>query len=57
VQQTLLAVDHGLRIGLALTAADGDLLWFRSHHFPSKRALCRMAWALKHAVAFRTVEP
>jgi hypothetical protein len=37
----LLAVDGGLRTGLALYAADGRLLWYRSHHLGNRTHLKR----------------
>lgn len=37
----LLAVDLGLRSGLALYGADGRLLWYRSHNFGSATRLRR----------------
>ncbi|MEO0814791.1 MAG: hypothetical protein AAFY60_18150, partial [Myxococcota bacterium] len=36
-----LAVDLGLRCGLAFFESDGTLLWFRSHHFANVSALKR----------------
>jgi len=39
----LLAVDCGLRTGLALYAGDGRLLWYRSHHLGSRAHLQRAA--------------
>lgn len=38
---TLLAVDLGLRTGLALYGQDGRLQWYRSHHFGSPARLRR----------------
>jgi hypothetical protein len=35
----LLAVDLGLRTGLALYGGDGRLAWYRSHHFGSAAQL------------------
>ncbi|MGB9624644.1 MAG: hypothetical protein ACPMAQ_07245 [Phycisphaerae bacterium] len=37
----LLAVDLGLRTGLALYGRDGRLVWYRSQHFGTLRALRR----------------
>jgi hypothetical protein len=37
----LLAVDCGLRTGLALFARDGQLLWYRSHHVANRTHLKR----------------
>ncbi len=42
----LLAVDVGLRTGLALYGADGRLQWYRSHHFPRVGSLKRHAYGL-----------
>jgi hypothetical protein len=39
--QTLLAVDLGLRTGLALYGEDGRLIWYRSHNFGSATRLRR----------------
>jgi|GEM_PF-118513 len=38
---TLLAVDLGLRTGLALFRAEGRLIWYRSQHFANRAALRR----------------
>lgn len=38
---TLLAVDLGLRAGLALYRDDGKLVWYRSHNFGSTERLRR----------------
>jgi hypothetical protein len=38
---TLLAVDLGLRTGLALYHGDGRLAWYRSQHFGTRDALRR----------------
>ncbi len=38
---SLLAVDVGLRIGLALYGRDGRLVWYRSQHFGTHRTLRR----------------
>ena len=40
---TLLAVDLGLKTGLALFTQDGKLLWYRSHNFGSMERLKRGA--------------
>ncbi|QEH38046.1 hypothetical protein OJF2_66420 [Aquisphaera giovannonii] len=37
----MLAVDLGLRTGLALYGADGRLVWYRSQHFGTRQALRR----------------
>ncbi len=42
----LLAVDLGLRTGLALYGADGRLRWYRSQHFGSNARLKRGAYGL-----------
>ena len=39
----LLAVDLGLRTGLALYGADGRLRWYRSQHFANRATLRRGA--------------
>lgn len=44
--QTLLAVDLGLRTGLALYAADGRLRWYRSQNFGDAQRLKRAIPAL-----------
>lgn len=43
---SLLAVDLGLRTGLALFGADGRLRWYRSQHFGTHAALRRGAHGL-----------
>ena len=40
----LLAVDMGLRTGLALFREDGRLLWYRSQHFGNRASLKRGAY-------------
>ncbi|PLY00579.1 MAG: hypothetical protein C0622_08495 [Desulfuromonas sp.] len=42
----LLAVDVGLRTGLALFAANGRLCWYRSHHLPTPQKLKRLISSL-----------
>ncbi len=42
----LLAVDVGLRTGLALFGADGRLQWYRSQHFARVGGLKRRAYSL-----------
>ena len=37
----LMAVDLGLRTGLALFGGDGRLIWYRSRHFANRSALRR----------------
>jgi len=44
----LLAVDLGLRTGLALYGRDGRLVWHRSHNFGSQARLRRGAHGLLH---------
>ena len=43
---TLLAVDLGLRTGLALFDAEGRLVWYRSQNFGSRARLKRGAYGL-----------
>lgn len=43
---SLLAVDLGLRTGLALYGADGRLQWYRSQHFGSNARLKRGAFGV-----------
>ncbi len=43
---SLLAVDLGLRTGLALYGQDGRLAWYRSHNFGSRERLRRGAHGL-----------
>jgi hypothetical protein len=42
----LLAVDLGLRTGLALYGRSGRLVWYRSKHFGSRERLRRGAWGI-----------
>jgi hypothetical protein len=42
----LLAVDCGLKTGLALFTLQGDLLWYRSHNFGSRACLKKAAWSI-----------
>lgn len=46
VAPSLLAVDLGLRTGLALYGADGRLRWYRSQHYGSNAQLKRGAWGV-----------
>lgn len=46
MEQRLLAVDLGLRTGLALFDGEGRLLWARSHHFPDITRLKSAVWEL-----------
>lgn len=41
--KSLLAVDLGLKTGLALYGSDGKLLWYRSHNFGTTERLRRGA--------------
>jgi hypothetical protein len=43
---TLLAVDVGLRAGLALYSEEGRLRWYRSHNFGSASRLRRGAFSI-----------
>jgi hypothetical protein len=43
---SLLAVDVGLRTGLALYEKDGRLIWYRSHNFGNSSRLRRGAQAI-----------
>lgn len=43
---SLLAVDLGLKSGLAAFDGDGRLSWYRSQHFASKEQLRRAAWTI-----------
>lgn len=42
----LLAVDCGLKTGLALFNFNGRLLWYRSHNFGSRARLKKAAWSI-----------
>lgn len=42
----LLAVDCGLKTGLALFELSGKLLWYRSHNFGSHARLKKAAWQI-----------
>ncbi|MEM6274302.1 MAG: hypothetical protein AAF735_03580 [Myxococcota bacterium] len=42
----ILAVDLGLRTGLARFSADNRLSWFRSHHFANTTALKRAVYGI-----------
>ncbi len=46
--QSLLAVDLGLRTGLALYGPDGRLVWYRSQNFGSATRLRRAVHGLLH---------
>lgn len=43
---TLLAIDLGLRAGLALFRNDGRLVWYRSHNFGSTERLRRGVYSI-----------
>ena len=47
---SLLAVDLGLKTGLALYGGDGRLQWYRSQHFGSPAQLKRGAYGLLNEV-------
>lgn len=47
-QPTLLAVDLGLRAGLALYGRDGRLHWYRSHNFGTMTRLKRGVYTILH---------
>lgn len=47
---SLLAVDLGLRTGLALYGADGRLRWYRSQHFGSNAQLRRGAYGVLNGI-------
>ena len=42
----LLAVDCGLKTGLALFTLDGQLLWYRSHNLGTKQRLKKATWQI-----------
>jgi hypothetical protein len=52
----LLAVDLGLRTGLAAYAGDGRLRWYRSRHFGSASSLRRGVPSLLQGVSHLVVE-
>jgi hypothetical protein len=43
---SLLAVDLGLKTGLALYGDDGRLRWYRSHHYGTRGQLRRGVWGM-----------
>ncbi len=45
-EQSLLAVDLGLRTGLALFGRNGRLIWYRSAHMPNRSSLRRFVGGL-----------
>jgi len=46
--ETLLAVDVGLKTGLAMYGRDGRLIWYRSRKLASPRRLRRVAYEVIH---------
>ncbi len=44
--EALLAIDLGLRCGFAVFEVDGELLSYRSTHFPNRKALKDAAWGI-----------
>ena len=46
MSETLLAIDLGLRTGLALFGQDGKLLWYRSSNFGSRPRLRKAAYSV-----------
>lgn len=46
VDRTLLAVDLGLKTGLACYGPDGRLKWFRSRNYGTRARLKKAAWAV-----------
>ena len=48
---TLLAVDCGLKAGLALFELSGKLLWYRSHNFGSRARLKKAIWQIMHDIS------
>jgi hypothetical protein len=49
-QQTLLAIDSGLKTGLALYNTSGELIWYRSHNFGNRTRLKKAAWRLLNEI-------
>lgn len=47
---SLLAVDLGLRAGLALYGEDGRLIWYRSHNFGSAGRLRKGAYSILNEI-------
>ena len=45
-EETLLAIDLGLRCGLALYGRDGRLLWYRSSHFANRAQLKKAIYGI-----------
>jgi len=45
---SLLAIDVGLRTGLALYDQDGRLLWYRSRNFGNRTRLRSAVWKMLH---------
>ena len=46
----LLAVDCGLKTGLALYELNGKLLWYRSQNFGNRQRLKKAAWQILHEI-------
>lgn len=46
----MLAIDLGLRTGLALYGRDGKLRWYRSHHFRNRAALKRGVYQIMRPI-------
>ncbi len=46
----LLAVDCGLRTGLALYELSGRLIWYRSHNFGSRARLKKAVWQILQGI-------
>lgn len=49
-KRSLLAVDLGLKTGLALFADDGKLIWYRSHNFGTAERLKRAVPAILNTI-------
>jgi len=48
--QTLLAIDSGLKTGLALYNTIGELIWYRSQNFGNRTRLKKAAWRLLNEI-------
>lgn len=48
--QTLLAADLGLHMGLALYESDGHLLWYRSHNFGNRSRMRRGVYTILNEI-------
>ncbi len=51
IMNTLLAVDLGIRSGLALYGANGRLQWYRSHNFGTAARLRRGVYSILNEIA------